>query len=120
MEKGAHVHDQEAESHHTCTSAVQQLFATGMHHLEYTRNRIASAVLLFYWLFVLFANVIKLRTLLMMHQLEVDPTQFILFAVSATLGAIMFVLENVHRPKSQYVMLEEDEVSEKEAICMIQ
>ncbi|CDH53089.1 multidrug resistance-associated protein 1 [Lichtheimia corymbifera JMRC:FSU:9682] len=85
------------------------LFATGMHHLEYTRNRIASAVLLFYWLFVLFANAIKLRTLLMMHQLEVDPTQFILFAVSATLGAIMFVLENVHRPKSQYVMLEEDE-----------
>ncbi|CDH53086.1 abc metal ion [Lichtheimia corymbifera JMRC:FSU:9682] len=85
------------------------LFATGMHHLEYTRNRIASAVLLFYWMFVLFANVVKLRTLLMMHQHELDPTRFILFATSASLGAVMFVLENVPRPKSQYVMLEEDE-----------
>ncbi|KAI9315926.1 multi drug resistance-associated protein MRP [Dichotomocladium elegans] len=85
------------------------VLAIGLHHLEYSRNRIASAVLLFYWLFVLFANATKLRTLLMMHLHETAPTEFAFFASSSVLGAAMFVLENIPRPRSQYVMLEEDE-----------
>ncbi|KAG0166831.1 hypothetical protein DFQ30_006735 [Apophysomyces sp. BC1015] len=85
------------------------LFAVALHHLEYTRNRISSAVLLFYWMFVLIADSIKLRTLLMTNQHAADSTQFGLFAVSFALSFVMFVLENISRPKSQYIMLEENE-----------
>lgn len=91
--------------------ATVQLFVIALHHLEYTRNRIASAVLLFYWLFVLVADVIKLRTLILSHQPVLDAAQFGMFAVSSSLSLIMFILENIPRPKSQYVMLEEDAVS---------
>ncbi|KAF7729547.1 hypothetical protein EC973_004221 [Apophysomyces ossiformis] len=84
-------------------------FVVGLHHLEYTRNRISSAVLLFYWMFVLIADSIKLRTLLLMNEPAINPTQFGLFAVSFALSFVIFILENLNRPKSQYVMLEEDE-----------
>ncbi|KAI9023065.1 multi drug resistance-associated protein MRP [Phycomyces nitens] len=84
-------------------------FATGLHQLEYTRNRIPSAVLLFYWLFVQFADAVKLRTLLLLKMQETDPTQFGIFVTISGLSLFMFILENIKRPKSQYIMLEDDE-----------
>ncbi|KAI8377534.1 multi drug resistance-associated protein MRP [Radiomyces spectabilis] len=86
------------------------LFVVALHHVEYTRNRISSAVLLFYWLFVIIADGIKLRALLMMDQPSTDPAQFVLFAVSYGLALVIFVFENLNRPKKQYIMLEEDEL----------
>lgn len=80
-----------------------------LHHLEYTRNRIASAVLLFYWLFVLATQSIKLRTLVLEKLYAIDPLNFGLFVASTALSLVIFVMENIHRPKSQYVLLEEDE-----------
>lgn len=83
-----------------------------MHHIEYTRNRVSSAVLLFFWLFVLIADGVKLRTRIMNHDYNTDSTQFALFSLSYALSFIVFALENKDRPKSQYIMLEEDEVNE--------
>ncbi|KAI8093508.1 multi drug resistance-associated protein MRP [Halteromyces radiatus] len=84
------------------------IFAIGLHHLEYFRNQISSAVLLFYWLFVLIVDGIKLRTLLLLQQQTSDSVQFSLFVISFALSLLMFVLECTVRPKSQYVLLEED------------
>ncbi|KAI9307717.1 multi drug resistance-associated protein MRP [Cunninghamella echinulata] len=83
-------------------------FAIGLHQLEYFRNRIASAVLLFYWLFVLIVDGVKLRTLLLLDQQTSDSVQFSLFTVTYILSLFIFILENIPRPKSQYVLLDED------------
>lgn len=39
-----------------------------------------------------------------------NAIQFALFSLSYALSFVIFVLENKDRPKSQYIMLEEDEV----------
>ncbi|KAI7871902.1 multi drug resistance-associated protein MRP [Spinellus fusiger] len=88
------------------------LFATGLGYLESMRNKIPSGVLLFYWLFVIIVNSVKLRTLFLTCYLS---TEFILFSVYYALCFVIFVLENIHRPKSQYVMLEENENESPEA-----
>jgi ATP-binding cassette subfamily C (CFTR/MRP) protein 1 len=87
-----------------------QIFVTGLHHIEYTRNRVSSAILLFYWLFILVVDGIKLRTRIMNEDYNANSTQFVFFASSYGLSFIIFVLENMDKPKSQYIMLEEDEV----------
>lgn len=81
-----------------------------MHHIEYNRNRVSSAVLLFYWLFVIIVDGIKLRTKVMNDAPYSDGTQFALFATNYVLAIIIFGLENMQRPKTQYIMLEDDEV----------
>lgn len=88
-----------------------QIFVTGLHHIEFTRNRVSSAVLLFYWLFILVVDGIKLRTRILNDDYHTNSTQFVLFATSYALSFIIFVLENKDKPKTQYIMLEEDEVS---------
>lgn len=88
-----------------------------MHHLEYTRNRVSSAVLLFFWLFVLIVDGVKLRTRIMNHEYEISAIQFALFALSYTLSFVIFGLENKDRPKTQYIMLDEDEVSNSVLYC---
>ncbi|ORZ19904.1 multi drug resistance-associated protein MRP [Absidia repens] len=82
-------------------------FAIVLHHLEYFRNQIASAVLLFYWLFILVVDGIKLRTLVLMLQYTDNPVQFGLFVATFALSLLMFVFECTVRPKSQYVLLED-------------
>lgn len=92
-----------------------QIFAIVLHHLEYTRNRISSAVLLFYWLFVLVVDCVKLRTAVLSDLPVLDPAPFALFAIGSVLSLVVFILENLPKPKSQYVMLEEDEVCTEDA-----
>lgn len=89
---------------------LYQVFVIGLHHLEYTRNRISSAVLLFFWLFIIIVDGFKLRTQILDDKYYTNSTQFVLFAIAFALSVTMFVLENIPRPKSQYIMLEEDEV----------
>ncbi|ORX59695.1 multi drug resistance-associated protein MRP [Hesseltinella vesiculosa] len=84
------------------------VFVIALHRLEYLRNKIPSAVLLFYWLFVLFIDGVKLRTDLMLHQYATDSVQFSLFTVTYILALTIFTLECRHRPKSQYILLDED------------
>ncbi|KAI8362629.1 multi drug resistance-associated protein MRP [Blakeslea trispora] len=90
------------------------VFVIGLHHLEYTRNRISSAVLLFFWLFIIIVDGFKLRTQILDDKYYTNSTQFVLFAIAFALSVTMFVLENIPRPKSQYIMLEEDEYESPE------
>lgn len=80
-----------------------------MHHIEYTRNRVSSAVLLFFWLFVLISDGIRLRTHIIDGEYKTVSVQFILFAVRYALTVIIFALENMSKPKSQHIMLEDDD-----------
>jgi hypothetical protein len=82
-----------------------------LHHIEYTRNPISSAILLFFWLFEIIVNSIKFRTRVIDHQFEYDAVVFGLFVITYILSITMFALECMGRPKGQYILLEEDEVS---------
>lgn len=52
---------------------------------------------------------VKLRTRVMSGQYDTNPNHFYLFVADYTLSFLVFVLENVPKPKSQYIMLEDDE-----------
>ncbi|KAI8987272.1 multi drug resistance-associated protein MRP [Mycotypha africana] len=79
-----------------------------LHHLEYTRNNISSGVLLFYWLFDIIAGSIKLRTLIISHGATgTHEDNFAMYLIRYALSVSMFILENIPKPKCQYVMLEE-------------
>ncbi|KAI8975515.1 multi drug resistance-associated protein MRP [Mycotypha africana] len=95
-------------------SVLVMLFVIALHQIEYTRNRISSGVLLFYWLFVIIVDGIKLRTRYLNDDQYTDSTQFGFFTVSFFLSCTIFILENLPRPKSQYIMLEEDELDSPE------
>ncbi|KAI8088846.1 multi drug resistance-associated protein MRP [Halteromyces radiatus] len=84
------------------------VFLIHLHHLEYTRNRIQSAVLLFYWLFALIIDGIKLRSLLAIGN---DSMPIVLYGVTFLLTMTIFILENIKRPKRQYISLDEDDSS---------
>jgi ATP-binding cassette, subfamily C (CFTR/MRP), member 1 len=85
-----------------------------LHYLEYTRERIASTVLLFFWLLTISAQAIKVHTLVTLDVHKSDISGFVLFVTSFALSVVMFALENVPRPKSEYMLLDEDEVRRNE------
>jgi hypothetical protein len=81
-----------------------------LHYLEYTRERLASTVLLFFWLLTIGTQGIKLHTLISVDAHKQDISGFVLFVAQLSLSITMFVLENIERPKSEYMLLDEDEV----------
>ncbi|KAG2178766.1 hypothetical protein INT43_001612 [Umbelopsis isabellina] len=95
------------------------IFVIALHYLEYTRERIASAVLLFYWLMVIITQALKLHTLISLDLPHIDVFGFVLYAISLGLSVTMFVLENIPRPKSEYMLLDEDEMDCPEATANI-
>lgn len=102
---------------HSFQNKHNQVFVISLHHIEYSRNRISSAVLLFYWLFIIIVDGVKLRTRVLDNEYDTNPTQFGLFVLSYALSLVVFVLENLERPKTQYIMLEEDEVNISLNLC---
>lgn len=95
------------------------IFVVALHYLEYTRERIASTVLLFFWLLTISAQAIKVHTLVSLDVHKSDISAFVLFVTSFVLSVIMFALENVPRPKSEYMLLDEDEMDCPEATANI-
>lgn len=84
-----------------------------LHHLEYTRNKISSGVLLFYWLFEIIAGCIKLRTMIVSHgKTSNHPDHFAMYLIRFALSVIIFILEIVPRPQSQYIMLSDEDNDE--------
>ncbi|CAG8452470.1 10619_t:CDS:10 [Ambispora leptoticha] len=79
---------------------------------NYTRNRIPSTVLLLYWLFYTIANFIRLRTWYYMDYRSTHLGLFVSLTSSIFLMVILFVLELLPKPKSEYEHLGEEE-SEK-------
>lgn len=100
---------------HYLISRDKQTFATLLHHFEYTRNPIASGVLLIYWLLQVILGSVKLRTLLVIHRSTGNhPDHFAIYLVQYALTIFVFVLENIPKPKKQYILLDdEDEVNWK-------
>ncbi|KAI8072721.1 multi drug resistance-associated protein MRP [Gongronella butleri] len=86
------------------TDACTIIFAIVLHHYEYTRNRIQSGVLLFFWLFFVLVHGIKLRTQWLMD----DPAKH-MTSVAWALALAVFLLELKRRPKRQAIALDEDE-----------
>ncbi|KAI8344113.1 multi drug resistance-associated protein MRP [Chlamydoabsidia padenii] len=82
------------------------LISIFLHHMEYTRNKVQSSLLLFYWLLVLIGDGIKLRTLLIIgNSQDAD----ILYGVNYLLIILIFVLENIKRPMCQSISLDYDD-----------
>lgn len=79
-------------------------------YLEHTRLRNANGVVLFYWLFLLIAFGIKLRSLISQHIYEKHLLYFITFCVGFGLAGLEFVLEwLVPKKKSVYEALRDDD-----------
>lgn len=90
----------------------KQSLAAILHHFEYTRNPISSGVLLIYWLMEIIFGAVKLRTMLIAHRnTGKNSDHFALYLILYALTILIFVLENVPKPKKQYIFLDdEDEV----------
>lgn len=69
--------------------------------------------MLIYWLMELIVGAIKLRTMIISHgSTGSRPDHFAMYLIRYALTIFIFILENVPKPKSQYIMLDdEDEVN---------
>lgn len=68
---------------------------------------------------VIITQALKLHTLITLDVPHMDLFGFVLYAVSLGLSVTMFVLENIPRPKSEYMLLDEDEMDCPEATANI-
>ncbi|KAG2214416.1 hypothetical protein INT47_000972 [Mucor saturninus] len=86
------------------------LLATLLHHFEYTRNPISSGVLLIYWLLEIILGGVKLRTMLITHRsTENHSDHFAIYLIRYALTVLVFVLENIPKPKRQYIFLDDED-----------
>ncbi|KAJ3054695.1 hypothetical protein HK097_001102 [Rhizophlyctis rosea] len=92
----------------SCTTIISILFAGILHHVEHFHNRIQSTPLLFFWLTALLVKAVKLRTFILANMKESDLPDFVILCSALGLSAVMFVLENVPKPKAYYLSLDED------------
>lgn len=60
------------------------------------------------------AQAMKVHTLVTLDVHKHDISGFVLFVTSFALSITMFALENIPRPKSEYMLLDEDEVRRNE------
>ena len=78
-----------------------------LHLWEYQRSVSPSSVLPLYWLFRLAGNLVRLRTLSIANAFN---TSFALFALETTIILLIFVLENVPKPRRLYSAIPTTEV----------
>ena len=79
-------------------------------YIEHWRSRNANGVVLFYWLFLLIAYAVKLRSLIVQHIPAEHLAYFIVFCVSVGLAALEFALEwLVQKRLSDYDALGDDD-----------
>ncbi|KAI9805220.1 MAG: hypothetical protein M1825_001056 [Sarcosagium campestre] len=95
----------------TSIVALCSLFVVfAVQHLEHRRSRNPNGVVLFYWLFLLIAFTVKLRSLVAQHTYENHLPYFITFCISFALAATEFLLEwLVPKQKSSYDLLGDDD-----------
>ncbi|CAO3631065.1 unnamed protein product [Cunninghamella blakesleeana] len=83
-----------------------QIFVISLHYLEYTRNRVQSGVLLFYWLIYLISSGIKIWSLF--NRNELYDLKGNLYLINYFLVVTIFILENKRRPRKQDIELDDD------------
>lgn len=94
----------------TCLTLVSLLVIGTVQWLEHTRLRNPNGVVLFYWLLLLIAYTVKLRSLISQHTFATHTPYFIMFCIAYGLSAVEFVLEwLVPRKRSEYLALDDDE-----------
>ncbi len=77
-----------------------------VHNKSYMHSHVSSSVLLLYWLFYSVAHLVRLRTLI---KIGSNPFQFSIFLISMILVLIVFVLELLPKPQSDYELIDGDE-----------
>ncbi|KAG9295694.1 hypothetical protein G9A89_001711 [Geosiphon pyriformis] len=90
-------------------SVTALFFAAILLYQNYSRSHISSSTLSLYWLFFTFANGIQLRTLTLMGIYTSISWWFALCAFSIFLMIVLFVLEILPKPRSEYEALDTDE-----------
>lgn len=78
--------------------------------LEHTRLRNPNGVVLFYWLFLVVASLVKLRSLISQQIYETHLSYFVVYCVGVNLSVVEFGLEwLVPKKKSAYHLLEDED-----------
>ncbi|KAF2858159.1 hypothetical protein K470DRAFT_260080 [Piedraia hortae CBS 480.64] len=77
----------------TILNVVSLLVVGYVQYIEHWRSRVPNGVVLFYWLFLLIAYGVKLRSLISQQLFQSQTPYFILFAVGVGLAALEFGLE---------------------------
>lgn len=81
-----------------------------LHYFEYTRSKVGSGVLLFYWLFEIVVSTIKLRTMAIIHrEIPSQKAHFIIYTIEYILSTLIFVFECISKPRNKRIMLADDE-----------
>ncbi|RIA93900.1 ATP-binding cassette transporter 1 [Glomus cerebriforme] len=84
--------------------------AYSVYKISYTHSHVSSSILLLYWLFYLITHIIKLRTLILMGYATSKP-QFFFTLFSMILVLVVFVLELLPKPRSDYELIDGDDES---------
>ncbi|CAG8502871.1 1064_t:CDS:10 [Rhizophagus irregularis] len=82
--------------------------AYSVYKKSYTHSHVSSPVLLLYWLFYLIAHILKLRTLVLMGYAS-KPFYFFTTLFSTILVLVVFVLELLPKPQSDYELINGDD-----------
>ncbi|KAJ3040828.1 hypothetical protein HDV00_010443 [Rhizophlyctis rosea] len=90
------------------TALVSYAFAGVLHHVEHFKNRIASTVLLFFWLLAVIVKSVKLRTFILADVEHHDLADFVILCTALGLSLVVFVSENIPKPRAYYLSLDED------------
>ncbi|KAK6098443.1 hypothetical protein MT418_002471 [Batrachochytrium dendrobatidis] len=89
------------------SSCIIYLLAAALHHYEHFYSRLSSSVLLFFWLGSLITNLIALRTCILLQIYYPRPVHFGFIASSVVFSLFVFVFENLPKPQSYYLSLDD-------------
>jgi ATP-binding cassette, subfamily C (CFTR/MRP), member 1 len=79
-------------------------------YYEHWRSRVPNSIVLFYWLFLLIAMIVKLRSLVSQQLYRTHLAYFVTFTVGVGFAVVEFILESmVPKENSMYRSIEEEE-----------
>ncbi|TPX31400.1 hypothetical protein SmJEL517_g05244 [Synchytrium microbalum] len=84
------------------------IIALVLTHMEHLRSRLSSSALLFYWLLVLIFNGVKINTYIQTDIVDTDPVLFGLIIAITFEALIVFGVENMSKPYTYYMSLDEN------------
>lgn len=91
-------------------SCVALCVAFAIHHFEHARVKVASGVLLFYWVFFIIVHSIQLRQMISLQEYRDHLASVIIASINVGLGILVFGLEwLVPKRWSGYSTLESDD-----------
>ncbi|KAH9270061.1 hypothetical protein BASA83_007891 [Batrachochytrium salamandrivorans] len=101
------------------SSSVIYLLAAALHHYEHFYSRLSSSILLFFWLGSIIAHGIVLRTSILLDIQTTRPLYFSFVVSSLVLSLFVFIVENLPKPQSYYLSLDDISNASPEATANI-